>query len=182
MESGANAIRPYDSTTIFWPVAEIGWSNDAELAMIDQQRQAVHTGGCQCGAVRYALYAEPDATICYCRMCQRAVGNYFGAFAGLAASDFAWTKGAPAAFRSSDVIERDFCRDCGTPLSFRYLDKDRISLTIGSLDAPGRLTPTSAWGIESQIIDLHHLADLPAETTEQAVGTERLLKLKSRQA
>jgi hypothetical protein len=141
-----------------------------------------HTGGCQCGSIRYALYAEPDATICHCRMCQRAVGNYFGAFAGLKRSEFAWTQGTPAAFRSSSVIERDFCRNCGTPLSYRYLDKDRISLSIGSLDAPGLLTPTSAWGIESAVVDLHVLADLPGHTTEDAVGTERLSLLASRQA
>jgi hypothetical protein len=34
------------------------------------QRNPVLTGGCQCGAVCYALYAKPDRVgICHCRMC-----------------------------------------------------------------------------------------------------------------
>ncbi len=145
-------------------------------------REPVHEGGCQCGTVRYALYADTTATICHCRMCQRAVGNYFGAFAGVAQTDFAWTKGSPAAFRSSEAIERDFCRDCGTPLSFRYVDNSRISLTVGSFDEPGRLKPTAAWGAEGKVHDLHVLADLPAKTTEAAISPEKLAKRKSRQA
>ena len=38
-------------------------------------RQPVATGGCQCGAVRYALYAMPEGSVCHCRMCQKAVGG-----------------------------------------------------------------------------------------------------------
>jgi hypothetical protein len=38
------------------------------------------TGGCQCGAVRYALTAMPEgAHFCHCRMCQKAVGGPFAA-------------------------------------------------------------------------------------------------------
>ena len=45
---------------------------------MSEQRKPVLTGGCQCGAVRYALYAMPErAGICHCRMCQKAVGGPF---------------------------------------------------------------------------------------------------------
>lgn len=88
-------------------------------------RAPLHTGGCQCGAVRYALHSEPtDPHVCHCRMCQKAFGNAFAPLAGVALSDFAWVRGEPGIYRSSEVVERGFCRDCGTPLSFRYIDKD----------------------------------------------------------
>ena len=97
----------------------------------------VITGGCQCGAVRYALLSEPTgASICHCRMCQKAFGNYFAPLTGVPNADLVWTRGAPGVFKSSEAVERGFCRDCGTPLTFRYVARDRISVSIGSLDEP----------------------------------------------
>ena len=41
------------------------------------------TGGCQCGAVRYAITTPfENPHICHCRMCQKAFGNYFAALVG----------------------------------------------------------------------------------------------------
>lgn len=151
------------------------------MATTTSGRIAVLTGGCQCGAVRYALYAEPSgASICHCRMCQKAVGNYFAAFAGVNSADFAWTRGKPGAFRSSEVIERDFCRDCGTPLTYRAVDRDRVSVSIGSLDEPHRVHPAMQHGTEGRLDDFAALATLPGETTGAWAG-ERLAKLASRQ-
>ena len=135
--------------------------------MADATRSAVLTGGCQCGAVRYALYGEPDADICHCRMCQKAVGNLFMAVAGVPLDDFAWTSGEPAVFRSSSAAERGFCRDCGTPLTFRYLARSRISVTLGSLDEPAKARPTIQHSIESRVPWWRELFDLPGMTTEQ---------------
>ncbi len=50
-------------------------------------------GGCQCGAVRYRLVAEPTGVnICHCRMCQKASGGPFMAFAGVRVSEFVVTQ------------------------------------------------------------------------------------------
>jgi hypothetical protein len=126
----------------------------------------VLTGGCQCGAVRYALYAEPaTADICHCRMCQKAMGNLFMAVASVPRERFAWTAGAPAIWQSSAIAERGFCGACGTPLSFRYLAGERISVTTGSLDEPARARPTSQIGIESRVPWFGELAGLPASST-----------------
>ena len=38
----------------------------------------VYSGGCQCGAVRFRVEgALGDASICHCRMCQKASGNFY---------------------------------------------------------------------------------------------------------
>jgi len=105
----------------------------------------VRSGGCQCGALRYALRSEPTHTsICWCRMCQKASGNYFQAFTGVPRADFAWIRGHPGTFHSSAAVARDFCRECGTPLTYRRLAVDRISVTVGSLDPAPRFSVRGA--------------------------------------
>ena len=147
-----------------------------------ENRSPLLTGGCQCGAVRYALCAEPTgASICHCRMCQKAFGNYFAPLAGVRRRDFAWTRGEPGIFRSSEAVERGFCRDCGTPLSFSYVERDRISVSIGSLDRPERVAPERQDGIESRLPAFATLAALPGETTQASSAPELLAKLASRQ-
>lgn len=150
--------------------------------MPDEERTPALTGGCQCGAVRYALMSEPThASICHCRMCQKAFGNYFAALAGVPMADLAWTRGRPGTFDSSELVERGFCRDCGTPLFFRYRNRDRISVSIGSLDEPARVKPTTQYGIESRLPAFFELASLPGETTEEGTPAEWLPKMASRQ-
>ena len=112
----------------------------------------VLTGGCQCGAVRFALSAVPmKVSICHCRMCQKASGAPFASFADIDRADFTWTKGMPAAFRSSSIAERDFCRDCGTPLSYRLIDGPRIEIMTGTFDRPDRVVPIQQFGSESRL-------------------------------
>jgi hypothetical protein len=138
------------------------------------------TGGCQCGAVRYALSSQPTgASICHCRMCQKAFGNYFAPLAGVPRADLTWTRGQPSAFRSSEAVERGFCRDCGTPLYYRVLERDRISVSLGSLDDPAAVPPESQFGVESVVpffATLHTLR-VEAEDSDAAL----LARMASRQ-
>lgn len=130
---------------------------------------AVATGGCQCGAVRYALHVSPqNAHVCHCRMCQRATGGLFAALAGAPKAQFAWTKGEPAFFASSNLAKRGFCRACGTPLSFSYdLPEARFYVTIGSLDDPEKTPIVQQYGIESRLSWVKFCEHVPAEATAQ---------------
>jgi hypothetical protein len=149
---------------------------------MNQDAKPAMTGGCQCGAVRYALMSEPThASICHCRMCQKAFGNYFAPLTGVPVKDLAWTKGAPGIFKSSEAVERGFCRDCGTPLTYRYLEHDRITVSIGSLDEPDRVQPEIQYGIESRLPAFATLHTLPGERTEDSATPEELARMRSRQ-
>jgi hypothetical protein len=125
------------------------------------------TGGCQCGAVRYALAAPPEGTLCHCRMCQKAVGGPFAALATVNTSDLAWTRGEPARFQSSSMATRGFCPTCGTPLTYEGLGAGKIEVTIGSLDDPSAVPPHHAYGIEGRVAWLDQIATLPAIETEE---------------
>jgi hypothetical protein len=135
----------------------------------------VLTGGCQCGAIRFALSASPEKiSICHCRMCQKASGGPFASFADIDSCDFAWTRGKPAAFRSSSIAERDFCANCGTPLSFRRIAGPRIEIMTGAFDRPDRVVPTPQFGSESRLGWVVGIANLPSQTTLQNYGPEKL--------
>jgi hypothetical protein len=126
------------------------------------------TGGCQCGAVRYALSRLPRyASICHCRMCQRATGQPFAAFAGVRTEELTWTRGKPSIFRSSNVAERGFCADCGTPLTYAFDGSGEISVAMGSLDDPEIMAPEKQYGIESKLFWCASLETLPGERTDE---------------
>ncbi|MCP4381968.1 MAG: GFA family protein [Hyphomicrobiales bacterium] len=127
------------------------------------------TGGCQCGAVRYALTEQPsEPHVCHCRMCQKAFGSFFAPLTGVPLSAFKTTRGDPAIFKSSDRAERGFCRRCGTPLTFHYVTSPRIAVSIGSLDHPERVKPKAQYGVEGRLPWFASIAGLPGEkTTEQ---------------
>lgn len=131
-------------------------------------RQPVMTGGCQCGAVRFAIYTEPARlSLCHCRMCQKAGGGPFLALADVKHADFAWTRGKPGTFVSSSHAERDFCPACGTPLSYREKDGEYIELTMGSFDRSQDLAPAYATGTESWLPWTGSIANLPGKTTAE---------------
>jgi hypothetical protein len=130
--------------------------------------EPVLTGGCQCGAVRYALHEWPTRpSICHCRMCQKAFGSFFAPLTGVPRDKFELTRGVLATFMSSDQAERGFCRDCGTPLTFRYVDRVRIAVSIGSLDEPAKVKPEKQDGIEGRMPWFAELSALPGDLTTE---------------
>lgn len=95
------------------------------------------TGGCQCGRVRYRIGRLGKASICHCRMCQKAFGSFFAPL--VVAGDLEWTRGQPALFQSSETNWRGFCADCGTPLTYEF--DGHVEIAIGSLDNPDLAPP-----------------------------------------
>lgn len=126
------------------------------------------TGGCQCGAVRYAMHVDrvEKPHVCHCRMCQKATGGLFAALAGCPKSKLEWTRGAPAVFASSSLATRGFCRACGTPLTFAYnMPEARIYVTIGSLDDPELADIEIQCGVESKISWVEFCEDVEGGAT-----------------
>ena len=100
----------------------------------------VFTGGCLCGAVRYRATATPvRGVICHCPMCRRHSGAPALSFVHFPASAFAWEKGAPKLYQSSEFAQRGFCANCGSTLSMHEdVLADRMLVAVGSLDEPNR--------------------------------------------
>jgi hypothetical protein len=133
-----------------------------------EQSDTKWTGGCQCGAVRYRLLGPPThASICHCRMCQKAGGGPIMAFARVKKTGLQWTRGAPSIFRSSSLVERGYCKSCGTPLTYNFLEGPNISVTITSLDDPSAVQPELQYGVESVLPWFASLGALPGKRTDE---------------
>lgn len=119
------------------------------------------SGGCQCGAVRFRVEGEPQrASICWCRMCQKAFAGPFGALVTVTVDQLIWTRGKRATFQSSDKIQRGFCAACGTPLTYEW-SEDRIDLAVFAFDDPSEVEPAVQLATESRPAWMEHLADMP---------------------
>jgi hypothetical protein len=129
-----------------------------------------YSGGCQCGAVRFRIRGVlKDASICHCRMCQKAFGHFYAPLVGVSDVEFAWTRGEPKFFQSSNYVRRGFCGNCGTPLSFEA--PEGVGLAIGAFDEPGRVKPAIQFGVEAKIPYVDHLNELPEQDTLDDVST-----------
>jgi hypothetical protein len=109
-------------------------------------------GGCLCGAIRFALEAEPMyACHCHCQSCQKAAGAPFVTWATFSNRGLACTAGAIAKYRSSPGVTRGFCAGCGTSLTYSHADRPgEIDVTVASLDEPGRISPLAHIWLEDK--------------------------------
>jgi len=124
----------------------------------------LYTGGCQCGAVRFRVEgALGDASICHCRMCQKAAGNFYLPLVSVRQAKLTWTRGSLKKFRSSNYAHRGFCGDCGTPLT--YEAPDGVALAIAAFDKPEEIAPTIQWGTEAKLPYVDDIPKLPGEET-----------------
>jgi hypothetical protein len=132
----------------------------------------VATGGCQCGRIRYAARLDSDdAYLCHCGMCRKATGGVSIAFRSVARADLCWTTQPPETFQSSPIARRGFCRECGTPLTFEFLDGGDLDLTVGSFDDPSRFVPRENVSTETILSAWQDVSHLPGIALADNPGT-----------
>ena len=100
--------------------------------------QVHFTGGCQCGAIRYAVTDEPiTAATCHCRDCQYSSGGAPAHALLFPAGSVTLLRGAartPLPRRFGRAVMRSFCPDCGTPLFGGTEGANYDVVRAGSLD------------------------------------------------
>ena len=97
----------------------------------------VRTGGCLCGAVRYAVRGEPvHVGRCHCANCRKESGGPYTIYAQWPVDAFELT-GEVAVYEG-----RHFCPRCGSRLQNHDPGDPVVELPLGSLDdAPFELKP-----------------------------------------
>jgi hypothetical protein len=99
-------------------------------------------GRCLCGAVKFEAARDRDhADACHCGQCRRWSGNYW-ASVNVPTDSLLFTSGENKVtwFRSSELVRRGFCKECGSAL-FWHADRHkdyahRLAIAVGALDEP----------------------------------------------
>lgn len=122
------------------------------------------TGGCHCGAIRYAVSALPVRhSLCHCTDCRRSAGAPAVAWAVFPREAVAIT-GEPVWYASSSEARRGFCGRCGTGLFYASdaIFPGQIDLQTATLDDPDALPLDGQVQIADRIGWMAHLERLPA--------------------
>jgi hypothetical protein len=107
---------------------------------------AVLSGGCLCGGVRFELTEPPlSANYCHCTRCQRRTGTGASASARIHGRAYRVLQGASLikSWRHPDGgFEKCFCRECGAHLFRRDPDDHTImGVRLGSFDSDPGVRP-----------------------------------------
>lgn len=104
--------------------------------------EETRTGGCLCGAVRFAARGRlREVVFCHCSQCRRQTGLYYAAtnveddrLAVEGRDSVSW-------YASSDEARRGFCRTCGSALFWKMDKLGYTSVMAGAFDQPAELEP-----------------------------------------
>ena len=105
-----------------------------------------YRGGCQCGAIRYEIAAEPMfGGQCQCRDCQHETGGGHTSFMAFPAPAVKLT-GTPRFYEvvadSGNRVRRGFCPTCGcSVISLSSGMPEMTAVPAGSLDDPSVFKP-----------------------------------------
>jgi len=128
------------------------------------------SGGCRCGAIRFAARGEPlFVAHCHCESCRRHTSAPLASYVGFATDQVQFNQGTPSVVRSSPGVERSFCPRCGSPLSYasqRWAGETH--LFWASFDEPGRFQPTAHVMFDERLPGFDVYDDLPRFATGSA--------------
>ena len=103
------------------------------------------TGGCQCGAVRFALHGKPVTFYhCHCTECQKQSASAHGQSLRVRRADLT-IEGETRAFSrpaaSGHHLTGHFCPSCGTRIMHEREGGSDVNIKAGTLDDTGWLAP-----------------------------------------
>jgi len=83
------------------------------------------------------------SVLCHCEDCRRASSSDYVSWFGVHRQTVQWL-GPRKTYKSSEIVERSFCQNCGTPLSFETeVFPDETHLYAATLLDPKIYQPTA---------------------------------------
>lgn len=106
-------------------------------------------GSCLCGKVRYSSTAEEPAmmVVCHCPDCQRQSGSAYSTNVLVPTASISFEGDSRSQYvvngDSGLPVTRNFCRDCGSPLTTELEAFDNLAaVKAGTLDDSSWVKPT----------------------------------------
>lgn len=110
------------------------------------------TGGCLCGAVRFAVDAPLTfAGYCHCKRCQRRSGTAASPQGRVAPGAFRLLSGEEhvRSWTPDDGLTKEFCGTCGAQLWSRNADGAIRSVRLGVFDGDPGIRPSDRQWVSS---------------------------------
>ncbi len=122
-----------------------------------------HKGRCLCGVVSFEVDAPIKSVVnCHCESCRRQCSAPMTTYIGVPDGHWRWTGEAPKTYHSSPGVERTFCGNCGSPMSFRSKSMSGVMhLYVASMEEPDKFEPKLHVAIEEKLPWLSIGDDLP---------------------
>ena len=94
-------------------------------------------GSCLCGGIAFEIagsLAPPSA--CHCSQCRKQSGHIWSSTHIPQANLTMTAQDSLRWYAASDIAKRGFCATCGSFLFWKHKGEDKVSVAMGSLDAP----------------------------------------------
>jgi hypothetical protein len=131
----------------------------------EREEQAMITGGCHCGAIRYQADGEAlTHALCHCTDCRRHAGAPMVGWTMYPQGAIKVTKGTPKVYASSEHGRRHFCPDCGTGLFYTNTEMlpGIIDIQSATYDDPHSVPARAHIQVAERIRWMERAHELPA--------------------
>lgn len=133
-----------------------------------------HRGRCFCGAVKFEIDMPIKWCVyCHCESCRRQCSAPLTAFLCVDHGQWRWTGARPKIHNSSPGVERSFCGDCGSPISFRSENMSGLmNFHVAAMEKPELFAPTLHVAYEERLPWLSIHDDLEKRTGPNVIDSQ----------
>ena len=130
-----------------------------------------YRGRCFCKTVSFEIDAPIKWCVtCHCESCRRQCSAPMTTYIGVPDEQWRWIGKAPKVYHSSAGVERTFCDNCGSPLSFRSENLTGLMhFYVAAMEDPERFVPELHVAYEEKLSWLHMEDDLEKRTGPRVV-------------
>lgn len=113
-------------------------------------------GSCLCGAVKFKVTnLKPHIGHCHCQDCRKFHGAAFSTFIEVSLSDVQWIAGKEFLidYVADNQSTRQFCRNCGSSLTFCAASQlgQSIEIAAACFDEPANIQPDAHIFVASKV-------------------------------